>query len=366
MLLSKLRMRHDGVLPPYPGHLITPRRLLFALTLSVMAGFVFEWATLPLPWLIGPMVVTATAAVLRAPVAAPTPIRPFVVATIGVILGSGFTPDFLHQIGTWSVSFAFLLLYIAACALVVVPYYRFVAGFDGPTAYFSGMPGGLSEMMIAGQEAGGDDRLIVLSHVSRIVIVVGLIAFWFRIVQGVDLTDRPDFGVPFMSIPKAELALMLGAGVAGYFSGRALRLPAPNLLGPMLASAAIHVAGWSTSPAPLEIAIAAQILLGTIMGGRFIGVEPSRVGHALLIGFGATVLMLCLTFALSVAVYSVVGQPIDQVILAYSPGGLAEMSIVAVAMDADLVYVSSHHVTRIALVMALAPLLFKLVPRRAL
>ena len=338
----------------------TPRRLLFGLALAVAAGWLFDWLTLPLPWILGPMTVTAIAAVLRAPISAPTPIRPYVVAVIGIMLGSAFTPEFLGQIADWGVSFGFLLLYILLSAVVVVPYYRRVAGYDAPTAFFAGMPGGLSEMMVAGADMGGDDRDIVLAHVSRIILVVALIAFWFRVIQGVDLSERPDFGTPFKSIPAAELWIMLAAGVGGFIAGRSLRLPAPTLLGPMSATAIVNMLGWVESPPPLELAITAQVLLGTIMGGRFIGVARRRVGRALVVGLGATVMMLAVTFLLSILVYSTVGQPLDQVVLAYSPGGLAEMSIVALAMDADIVYVSSHHVARIALVMAFAALVFKL------
>ena len=345
-------------------HKRTPGRLLFTLALAVAAGILFDWATLPLPWILGPMAVTALAAVFRAPVAAPTPIRPYVVAVIGVMLGSAFTPAFLDQVGAWAVSFAFLGLYIILSGAVVVPYYRRVAGFDNPTAFFAGMPGGLSEMMVAGEDMGGDDRDIVMAHVTRIIIVVALVAFWFRVVQGIDLSNRPSFGMPLMSIPPLELALMFAALVAGIISGKALRLPAPNLLGPMLASAVVHLTEWTTNPAPLEFAIVAQILLGIIMGGRFIGVPPERVYRAFRIGIGATVLMLCITFALSLAVYPIIGQPVEQVILAFSPGGLAEMSIVALAMNADIVYVSSHHVARIAVVMAFASMVFRLLERR--
>ena len=54
------------------------------------------------------------------------------------------------------------------------------------------------------------------------------------------------------------------------------------------------------------------------------------------------------------------GQTIEQLVLAYSPGGLAEMSLVALAMNADIAYVASHHLVRISFVMMLAPLLFKI------
>ncbi|MCC1494551.1 AbrB family transcriptional regulator [Cognatishimia sp. F0-27] len=339
-------------------------RVLLAIAMGVATGAVFNWLTLPLPWMLGPMVSTAVAAMLRAPVAAPGPLRPYVVVVIGVMLGSGFSPDFLNQIGLWLVSFAFLAVYLVICGLVTVPYYKYVAGYDTPTAYFAGMPGGLSEMMIVGEEMGADDRAIVLAHASRIIIVVALVAIWFRVIQGIDLSDRSGFGTSFKDIPAIELGLLLAAGVAGFFLGRKLRLPAPTLLGPMLISAAVHLTGLSTNPPPQELVIAAQVLLGTIIGGRFIGVPPRKIAAALGFSAGATTLLLCITFAFAVLLYRLLGQSLEQVVLAFSPGGLAEMSLVAVAMEADIAYVASHHLVRISLIVALAPLVFRWIAGR--
>jgi len=47
-------------------------------------------------------------------------------------------------------------------------------------------------------------------------------------------------------------------------------------------------------------------------------------------------------------------------VLAYAPGGLAEMSLIALALHADVAFVSSHHVVRILLIVTLAPLTFRL------
>ena len=55
------------------------------------------------------------------------------------------------------------------------------------------------------------------------------------------------------------------------------------------------------------------------------------------------------------------GLPLAQAFLAYSPGGLTEMSLLTLAMDQDVVYVSVMHVIRITLVIAIASTIFKLI-----
>ena len=73
--------------------------------------------------------------------------------------------------------------------------------------------------------------------------------------------------------------------------------------------------------------------------------------------------MLILTFSFAFAFYQMFGQTLKQLVLAYSPGGLAEMSLVALAMNADIAYVASHHLVRISVVMMMAPILFKFFSR---
>jgi uncharacterized membrane protein AbrB (regulator of aidB expression) len=52
--------------------------------------------------------------------------------------------------------------------------------------------------------------------------------------------------------------------------------------------------------------------------------------------------------------------PFASLILAFSPGGLAEMSLIALALDIDPAFVATHHVVRIFLVVVLAPIAFRL------
>lgn len=88
------------------------------------------------------------------PVLAPARIRPFVVAVIGVMLGARFTSEILGQLQVWAGTLSLLLLFVLISAAVVVPFYRFVGGFDWKTAYFAGMPGGLAEMVEIGEARG--------------------------------------------------------------------------------------------------------------------------------------------------------------------------------------------------------------------
>ena len=95
------------------------------------------------------------------------------------------------------------------------------------------------------------------------------------------------------------------------------------------------------------------------MGCRFLGAGRDLVLRALALSFWATSLALALCIAVAFAFSGAIGQPVSQVVLAFAPGGLSEMGLVALALGADVAYVTAHHIVRIAVLVAVAPLVLK-------
>ena len=337
-------------------------RIAAALLIGTAGGCAFYATNVPLPWMLGALFATMAATICGAPIKAPNQMRPAVVAVIGVLLGSRFTPDILSQISAWAGTVTVLMGYVVAVALTVVPFYHFVGKLDWTTAYFAGMPGGLSEMIEIGEASGAKAAPIILAHSLRIVFTITLIAFWFRIVQGASV------GGTLVALP-ADLAagdaiLLLGCAVLGSWIGLRLRLTAPTLLGPMVLSAALHLTGITQSSPPNLLVNVAQIILGSALGCRFHDVHPKALLRAGVLSVAATVLTLTLALGAGLAMRGLLGVQIDQAMLALAPGGLTEMGLIAMAIHSDVAFVALHHVVRILFVLLVAPLTFRLVSDR--
>ncbi len=336
----------------------TLARIAAGLTLGALGGLVFHAVKLPLPWMLGALFVTMAASLANLPVLGPTRLRPVIVAVIGVLLGSRFTPAVIDQAGEALVTLSILLVYLAAVAATVVPYYRFVARQDWTTAYFAGMPGGLSEMIELGEAKGADVPAIVLAHSLRIVLTIGLMAAIFRLVLGYDVGGAArTAGITPLGV--FDAVMLVGAAILGVLIGTRLRVPAPSFLGPLILSAALHMTGVTESSPPTVLVNAAQVALGTILGCRFLGIAPRTVLKAGLLSLGATALTLILALGAAFAMLAGAGVGLDQGLLALAPGGLTEMGLIALAIHADVAFVALHHVVRILVVIVLAPILLK-------
>ncbi len=335
-----------------------------SLSLGAVAGLLANYIGLPLPWMLGPMIANTIAAVLNAPIAPPNRLRPIVIPIIGVMLGSGITPEVVAALGDWMVSFLVLPPFLLVAAGSSYLFYRYIGKYDPQTAYFSSMPGGLNEMIIMGEEAGADSRRIALAHASRVLLVVTFVAIFFGFVLGVSTSGqngRPWVG--FLGLTILDYVILAICAAAGAYLGKLIRLPAAGLLGPMLLSGLAHFFHYVDVPPPSVLVILAQIVMGTIIGCRFIGSKPKEIGHDLYLGIFATLGMLATGVGFAALVATLTETDISQAFLAYAPGGLTEMSLLAFAMGGDIAYVSLTHVVRIVIVLFTAPLVMRLIRR---
>jgi membrane AbrB-like protein len=319
---------------------------------------------IPLPWMLGPMILVTLSAMASPPIEAPIGLRRIMLPVLGVMLGSGFHPGVLGSLADWAVTIALLPIYVLAAFSGAYLIYRKIGRYDPVTAYFSSAPGGLNDMMIFGAEAGGIERNIALAHASRILIVVSFVSLTYGFFLGISTAGARQTYVSFASVPVRELALLGLCAVAGAFLAPRVGLPAPQILGPMILSAIVHLVGLTDSSPPTLLVNMTQVVLGTVIGCRFLGVPAPDILRNIALAAVASTAMLVVTLAAAFLVTEMTDAPLRETFLIFSPGGLPEMSLLALSLDADVAYVATIHLLRITLVIAAAPVFFRLLRGR--
>jgi uncharacterized protein len=327
-------------------------RVVAALAIGAAGSTLFARLGLPLPWLLGALAATTVASLAGLPLAVPGALRQPMIALLGVMLGGAFAPERLAGAAAWLPSLAALPFYVVMVGAVILLYLRRMSDFDRPTAFFAATPGGMSEMIALSDQLGGDQRRVSLVHGTRLLFIVFSIPFLAR-AFGSNPAAAPR-SLALGEIDPVAFALLAVAGVLGYLFARRVRLPAATFVGPLLGSAAVHLAGWIATEPPYLVLALAQLVIGSSVGARFSGTPIRLVLRALALGAGATLLMLLITFAFGGVLHGLTGLSLALLLLAFIPGGFAEMSLIALGMGVDPAFVVTHHSLRVFLVVLIA------------
>jgi len=339
-------------------------RTALAVFLGTLGGAVFTWTGVPLAWFLGAMTTTMLAVFSGLKIEIPGFFRSAMIAVIGVLIGSAFTPAVVAGMADWWQSLVFLIFFITILTILNYFYFRNLCSFDSTTAYFASMPGGIVQMAVIGGSSGADMRRISLAHITRVITVVTVMPLYFRYAENQTINTQSINAGPVFSMRLTDGLILLGGGLVGILLGRILRLPAYALVGPMILSIAIHYLGYSHTAPPGSTIAAAQVIIGASVGCRFSGFAPVEIHRTLLAGLGAGVMMTGAALFAATLMSPLVGVDRFALMLALAPGGVAEMGLIALSLGVSTAYVSSMHIIRIGMIVLIAPTFFNFMRRR--
>ena len=329
-------------------------RIAITFAIGLVGAALFHWADLPLPWLLGPMTACLVAALAGAQLRGIAIVNEGMRTILGVAVGATFTPVLLVSMaGMWP-TLLLIPVMVAAIGLIGVPYFQRLWGYDFATSYYGAMPGGLQDMLVFGEEAGGNPRSLSLIHATRVMVIVAALPFLLQGIWGADLSNAP--GAPAASIAPAQLVLMLACALIGWRVAKAVGMFGASILGPLMVAAVVALAGLLQHRPPAEAIWAAQFFLGMTVGTKYSGITMAEVRRDLAAGLGFCVILIVLTVIFVEAVYGLGLAPGMEALLAFAPGGQAELTVLALIVGADVAFVIAHHVVRIFVVILGAPL----------
>ena len=333
------------------------------MTLAVGAAgaAAFQAVGAPLPFMLGSLAGSGAAALAGVPVLLPAPMRFAWQTVIGTALGASFTVELLARAQRLPLSIAGLFVATAGATAAAAVVLRKGARYELPTSFFASVPGGLNDMTLIGGELGGDERTIALSHTVRLVAVVSLLPVLMRSTWAPAVTAAlPSLSARIPSITALDAAILLACAAAGPLLGRALRLPARFLVGPLLLSGLAHMAGATQARPPGALIAAAQVVVGAAVGCRFAGVKLGAMRSVIAWALATTSIQIAVCSACAAAVAYWTAAPFPLFLLAYSPGGITELTLCAVALGMDSAFVATHHLMRILAITLGTPALFAL------
>ncbi|MHC2453090.1 uncharacterized protein ACUXP3_003732 [Bacillus altitudinis] len=290
---------------------------------------------------------------------------------LGIELGQKMNMKVLHIFAENWLPVSFMLVFSILLAMLSGFVLWKLSKTDMLTSFVGTAPGGLSAMPGIAQEVGANTAVVSLVQTIRVLMVVLTIPFTVFYLNTKSQSDVVvaqgsafSSGVFTISNISWTAALILGAWMMSRLAVR-LHFPAPWLIGSMLGVAALQVGagaltGHDLIPYwPAQANIASQVFLGATIGSKmnkqmFVGLK-----NTLIVAVVSSAGLIAATVLSSIAIAEITGISVITAILAFSPGGIAEMATTAVTLHEDSTFVVAVQVVRIILVIAMLPPFFR-------
>ncbi len=344
-------------LPPSTDSLaIVARKLAETLAFAAIGGLTLGLLGMPAGFLSGSILMVAVASLAGRPMLIPLLPMRILLVLIGISLGAVVTPATLNGMAAYPLSIAVLLAAMICISVSGAAYLRAVHGWDKMTAYLAAAPGGLSQVMGLAAELDADIRAIAIVQTVRVAIIaIGLPAGLSLF--GLVSRGARSVGGPFNPAQLDELAILIAASTVAALIAYRIRFPGGLLFGAMLTSAALHGSGTIHVVMPWWVTNTVMMAFGAVTGSRFAGTPLRMLAHFIGAAFGSFAVAVAVTAVFAAGLVGVLGLPIGEVMIAYAPGAVDAMMLLALALNLDPVYVGAHHLVRIFFVSLAMPLL---------
>ncbi len=304
-------------------------KFISVLIISFPSAIIADYFNIPLAWFLGPMIITSIAALSGLKIIMP--------------------------------KIVIMLIYIIICILVVAKYLQKFASYGEKASIFSAAPGALGPLMILAENEKTDLSQVATSHLIRLIIIITVIPFIIVNNTENNVLLNDDFN--YFAQNHLNLILLIIASLFFIFVFDKIRIPAALLSGTLFASGLLQITDIASYKLPDETVNFCLLILGSSVGCRFAEKTVKEIANNSLHSIVATTILVVLgLFAAYVATFFVETN-ILTLILSYSPGGIYEVAVIAIAFDLDPDFVAFHHIIRLLFILFTVPVFLRVLEK---
>ena len=282
-----------------------------------------------------------------------------VVLGLGVFIGSFFQGDLIARTIAYAPTVIAMMVVTAIVSIIGYLFLTRIRRYEPVTAVLCAIPGGQAEAIVMAREMVEKDYIVALFHLIRVAFVFISTPLLLAAIEGEDAVQNSNELLSTMpeilDLNHSDLASFILIALGGFILARMIRMPMPHLLGPVLLSAACHAAGLVNIPRIYEFVMLAQLAIGGGVGARLAQVKVAELMVYLKDAAINTTMILTLYFTAAMMIAYALGITVLEVWLAFVPGGLYEVTLLAVIFGFDIAFIAFHHTIRVIMIFLAMP-----------
>ncbi len=333
--------------------------VLRTIIIGALGGFVAYWLGLPSAWLIGALLAVVLAGVSHIQVAMPDATSQVITLFLGISVALNIEAGLADQLLHWAGSIALMSLMLVSLLWVLYRFYAAQHGWQRDEALLCSVPGNLAIILSMAVEIHANVRRISLIHGIRLLFLVFCIPLFLPVAERRISWQGFHLEHPERMLITVALAALLGWGL------KRVKLPAPMLLGGVLATLLLQQGMDWHWRFPDMILLCLMVFLGCAIGSRFNNIDIKESVAEIKSAFVGLLITLIISVGFAAVLHYAAAISWTQAMLAYAPGGMEVMIAIAMNQDVDALFVATHQLFRMLMMGMTIPLLMVLIKRKS-
>ncbi|MDA7801818.1 AbrB family transcriptional regulator [Candidatus Pelagibacter sp.] len=338
------------------------KKFLLVILISIPSAIVADYFNIPLAWMLGPMLVVSVAALSGIKIKMPKLALSSILIVLGLHIGNYIDQNLINQMTEWVWTSIIMFVYILISILIVSKYLQKFSGYNVKTSIFSAAPGALGPLMILAEHEKSDLSQVATSHLIRLIIIITVIPFFVvnystneaLVIEKFNYLDQNHF----------HLLILLIGSISLIFVFDKIGVPAALLSGTLVASGILQISEVASYKLPDESINFCLLILGASVGCRFADKSLKEVVGNTFHSLIATAILVTLGLLAAIVATYFVDTNFLTLLLSFSPGGIYEVAVIAIAFDLDPNFVAFHHIIRLLMILFTIPIVLKIIGKK--
>ena len=321
----------------------TALTILLTFALGYAGFLLFKKLRVPAAAILGSMAVNIFPTALGVNWAAyPTILNVLVQAIVGIMIGCMFNRDKLLQIKKMALPAILVGIWMLIMGIGTGLMVWRLTDLDIGSALLAAVPAGISEMTSLSLECGMCVSVVAMFHTVRLGLAYLTIPFLAQklmkkqVPAAIEESSPPEEATG----KKLPLVLTLGIGLAGGALFKLIHIPGGAIVGSMLFVGIFRILATNSTAIPRGMVNVALVFIGASAGLSFTAAILAQLSElfwvAMLFGF----LMFLIGISAAIIIHKIFKIDFVTCVLGCATAGAAQMSTIAVDLDADAVSVS--------------------------
>lgn len=160
----------------------------------------------------------------------------------------------------------------------------------------------------------------------------------------------------------AQFSLIISLALVSYWVFTLLRFPAPAIMGPMLSLGVFQILGSGFPELPLSMINSFQIIIGLSIGSKINHKNIRDIKNMWKVSLVIAVYTLASTAVMTFLIRSFTND-FATALFSAAPGGISEMSVMALSYDSEVAIVSTFQFVRLIVIVSIIPVIARFVKR---